>query len=144
MTKTTKLAYRTHILENLLIGVLGDRDIFSVADILVEQVGELLDACEIRNAADATQAERDYTRVLIDHFILYKAGVDLRMGGSRCDYSAYAATKAADGYILHLDDSRGACDLLAEIHENIAKYEWDPTHALRVEERVGLVTDIAA
>lgn len=136
---TRELAYRTDILEGLRMNALDDGDIFTVADALVAQFGELLDVCDLKTYDHTTEAEREYTRVLVNHFVLYRAGVNLRMGGSRCDYSAYAAAKAVNGYVLHLDGSEKAQGILGDIRKNIAELEWEPEFALKLEDKVGMV-----
>lgn len=136
---TRELAYRTDILERLRMNALRDRDIFTAADALAVQFGELLDACDLKTYDHSTETEREYTNVLVNHFVLYRAGVDLHMGGSRCDYSAYAAAKAVNGYVLHLDGSEKAQGILGDIRKNIAELEWEPEFALKLEDKVGMV-----
>lgn len=136
----TRDEIRDDILAKFHANVLADSDIADLADGMTEQLGELLDVCVLSEEGPETTHEQKFcTYVLRDHFILFRAGDVLRVGGSRCDYVSYAASQALEGYVIGLDGSEAGQRILAEIRKGIDETALYPETMYSLHRKAGLV-----
>lgn len=135
----TQSEIRDDILAKFHANVLADGDISSLADGFTRQFAELLDVCVLSEETPETTHEQKFcTYVLRDHFILFRASHVLHVGGSCCDYASYAASQAAEGYVIELDGSEKGQEILAEIRRGIDETAWEPEVMYRLQRKAGL------
>lgn len=117
----------------------ADIDIADRAEGWAEQFRELLDVCDVRPATEATPSERRNSPQIISHFLTFRAGEALGIGGSCCDYATYAALDATDGYTVSFDGSEAAKCIMGEIAEATKATAVYPNEMLAEQRAVGIV-----
>lgn len=117
----------------------ADIDISDYAWGWTEQFRELLDVCDVRPATEATPCERRNSPLIISHFLTFRAGEALGIGGSRCDYATYAAMDAIDGYTVSFDGSEAAKHIMDEIRDATKRTAVYPDEMLAEQKAVGIV-----
>ena len=130
---------KREIADRFYDGCRSDIDIADHAWGWAGQFREFLDACDIRPAAEATPSERRNSPLIISHFLTFRAGEALGIGGSRCDYATYAALDAIDGYVVSFDGSDAARRIMKEIRKSTKASAVYPDKMLAEQRAVGII-----
>ena len=139
MTKNSTQDMKQEVLGKFYEACRTDADISDHAWGWTRQFRELLGVCDIRPATEATPREHRNSPLIVSHFLAFRAGKALGIGGSRCDYAIYAAEDALDGYVVSFEKTVAAKQVMREIREATAETAIYPEEMLAEQRAVGIV-----